>query len=186
MSKVHVSKVLPIAVLCTVTLAARHASADDDVLEPKSRTAAVALSASGTALSLGLMTVGLVTDNGTLLSAGALSSLITPSAGEIYAGQIATWGMGLRVASAGIALVGASEAFKCIEDDGTCHNDPALAGTLLLVGGIGYASGIIYDIATAGSAVDRYNKKHNLRVTPLATRSATTGQTFGVGLSGSF
>jgi hypothetical protein len=186
MSKVQVSKAFLIAALCTATFTARRASADSDVLEPKSRTEAIVLSASGTALSLSLVTAGLATSNSTVLSAGVLSSLVTPSAGEIYAGQIVTWGMAMRVASAGIGLAGVSEALKCFDSEGTCQNNQGLATTLLLVGGLGYASGIIYDIATAGTAVDHYNNKHGLRVTPLVARSATTGQTFGLGLSGSF
>ncbi|HEX7841934.1 MAG TPA: hypothetical protein VF469_30900 [Kofleriaceae bacterium] len=182
MSKVLVT----VAVLSALTFTAHLASADDAPPEPKSRDTATLLSVGGTALSIGLVVAGASAKNGTLAGAGLLSSLVTPSAGEIYAGQPYTWGMGIRLVSAASAVAGLREAFKCDWAGDTCHHDPALATDLLVAGGLGYATGIIYDIATAGSAVDEYNRKLNLHVAPTMMRTASSGPAVGVGISGSF
>src|SRR5689334_23206687 len=100
------SKALAVALLATLTLTARLAAAEPDAPEYKSPTTAAALSAGGTLLSVGVTLVGVDTHNGTLAVAGALSSLITPAAGEIYAGKLFTPGIGLRLAGAGLAVVG--------------------------------------------------------------------------------
>jgi hypothetical protein len=175
-----------VAVLGALTFATRLAAADDTTSGPKSRDTAFALSAGGTALSVGLVLVGANTSNGTLVGAGLLSSLVTPSAGEIYAGRPLTAGMGIRAASAVVTIAGISEALKCVLDDHPCGNNEGLAVTLLGAGALGYATGIIYDIATAGTAADEYNRKFNLRVAPTVMQTASSGPAVGLSLGGSF
>ena len=178
------------AVLAAWMCAARLAAADDTASEPpKSRGAAFALSAGGTALSLGIMAGGLATGDGTTFVVGALSSLITPSAGEWYAGQGFTLGLGTRLVSAGVFVAGVAEGFKCFSlyaDNSSCHNDPQLAGALLIVGAVGYGAGVVYDIATAGAAADRYNQRFHLHVAPVVSRSVGAGTALGVGIQGTF
>lgn len=177
---------ITIAAAAALTFTAHVASADDAMPEPRSRNTAFALSAGGTALSIGLVVLGGATHSDTLAGVGALSSLITPSAGEFYASRPITAGMGLRVSSALVVLWGFSEGFKCLDGDAHCHDNAVLGGTLIAAGTIGYATGIVYDIATAGSAVDAYNRKHNLHVAPTVLPTASSGPAFGVGIGGTF
>jgi hypothetical protein len=155
---------------------------------PKSRATAFALSAGGTALS-GALLLGAATGNGHIVLVGAAGSLILPSLGQIYAGQLFTWGQAIRVASTAVLAVGANEALKCFgprwgDSPPPCENDRDLAGTMIVAGAIGFGVGALYDIATAGSAVDNFNRKHQLRAAPLVAPGA--GTTVGVGLSGTF
>lgn len=181
------SKTLTIVTaLSALTFATHLASADNPTPGPKSRKTAFALSAGGTALSVGLAVAGGYTNNGTLLGAGLLSSLVTPSAGEVYAGSPFTWGLGIRTVSAVVAIAGVNEGLKCILGGDTCHNNKPLAATLISAGAIGYATGIVYDLATAGTAVDEYNRKFNLHVAPTMMRTASSGTAVGVGIGGSF
>jgi hypothetical protein len=180
----HVQVAVLSALLFTIT--SRFAAADDAPPEPKDRGTAVALSAGGTLASAALFAVGVKTENGALAAAGLISSLFTPSAGEIYAGRLATPGLGLRLISGGAAVVGLEEAFKCFLASSPCQHDPGLAAGLIVAGGIGYASGILYDIATAGRAVDDYNRRMHVRVTPTVIPTASSGPAVGLGLGGSF
>jgi hypothetical protein len=172
------------ALLFTIT--SRFALADDAPPEPKDRGTAVALSAGGTMASATLLVVGVETKNGALAAAGLISSLVTPSAGEIYAGRVVTPGLVLRLVSAGAAVAGLEEAFKCFLASSPCQHDPGLAAGLIVAGGIGYASGILYDIATAGRAVDDYNQRMHVRVTPTVIPTAASGPAVGLGIGGSF
>jgi hypothetical protein len=168
------------------TIPSRFAAADDAPPEPKDRDTAVLLSAGGTLASATLLAVGVKTENGALAAAGLISSLFTPSAGEIYAGRLGTPGLGLRLISAGVTVVGLEEAFKCFLASSPCQHDSGLAAGLIVAGGIGYASGILYDIATAGSAVDDYNRRMHVRVTPTVIPTASSGPAVGLGIGGSF
>ena len=180
------SKAIAVALLATLTLTARLAAAEPDVPEHKDPGTAVMLSAGGTLLSVGVLLVGVDTRNSTLAVAGALSSLITPAAGEIYAGKLFTPGIGLRLAGAGLAVVGVGEALNCAFTTAPCDRNERLVSGLLIGGAVSYASGVVLDIALAGSAAEDFNRKHDLHIAPIASRTATAGQTFGVGLSGSF
>ena len=176
-----------VAALSALTLTAHLASADDAPPEPKSRETAFALSAGGTALSIGLTAAGVGSGNLPLAGAGLLSSMLTPATGELYAtGSPFTWGTGIRALSAIALIAGIDQAFKCFPMSSSCQNNPQLADTLLVAGALGYAGGILYDIATAGSAVDDYNKKHNLHVAPAVMRTPSSGPAVGVGIGGSF
>ncbi len=175
-----------VAVLSALTFATRLALADDSAPEPKDRGTAIALSAGGTLASVALVAIGAGAHNGALGAAGLISSLVTPSAGEIYAGRLATPGLILRVASAGVGVAGLLEAFKCFGMESGCTHDAGLADGLLVAGGIGFATGVLYDIATAGSAVDEYNQRLRLRVTPTVIPTASSGPAIGLGIGGSF
>ena len=154
---------------------------------PKSETTALELSLGGTAASAALVIIGGQVDNPGMISAGLLSSLVTPSLGEWYVGKVATPGLGIRAVSAVATVVGAAEALKCLDAEGDCHTD-ASAGYLLVGGVIGYAGGTIYDIATAPREARRYNERHGLRLTlaPTPLRTPSGQATMGVGVGGTF
>lgn len=179
-------KTLLIALLATRALTARLAAAEPDPPDDKSPAAAFGLSAGGTMLSLATTAAGIQTRNGALTVVGALSSLVTPSLGEFYAGKKGvTAGMGLRLIGGGVAVLGLAEALTCW-GSGSCERDRDLAGALLIAGGVSYASGIVLDIALAGSAADAHNRQHALHIAPVVSRTAASGQTVGLGVTGSF
>lgn len=181
---------MKVAVLSALlfTITSRFAAADDAPPEPKDRGTAIALSAGGTLASAALLAVGVKAESAALAGAGLISSLITPSAGEIYAGRLATPGLGIRLVSTGVAVVGFQEAFSCFLSDSSssCRHDSEVAGVLIVAGALGYASGILYDIATAGTTADEYNRRLHLRVTPTVIPTASSGPAVGLGLGGSF
>lgn len=175
-----------VAVLSALTFTTSAAFADEPPAEPKNRDTAFMLSIGGTLASAAVMAVGVGAGNGPLAAAGAVSSLFTPAAGEIYAGRLGTPGLAIRLVSTGVGIAGLHEAFKCFLVESPCQHDPQAAGELLLLAGLGYASGILYDIATAGSAVDDYNQRLHLRVTPTVIPTASSGPAVGLGIGGSF
>jgi len=181
MSKL-VALVVAAAALCAPTLA----HADDGDEGPKDPSTALALSLGGTVASGALVAIGAGMNNSSVAGFGVLSSLVTPSLGEWYAGKPVTLGMGLRAASAIAFVAGASEAFKCFdESDTSCHNNNTEAGLLLLGGIAGYATGTIYDIATAKDAAREYNV-HHLQLAPTYMRTPSGNATMGVGIAGTF
>jgi hypothetical protein len=103
---------------------------------------------------------------------------VTPSLGELYAGQYLTWGMGIRLLASGLAVytlqtqttlavcdtASSSQAPKCeVFSEG--------AYPLLGIAAIGFIGGVWYDVLDAKDAVRRYNKKHDLSVTPMVPTS---------------
>lgn len=181
MSKLVACSVL-VAILCT----AHVARADDTDQGPKDPNTALGLSLGGTAASVALTIAGASANNSGLVTAGLLSSIVTPSFGEWYAGKPLTVGLGLRAASAVALVAGANEAFKCFGETGSCSNDNNAAGVLLLGGLVGYATGTIYDIATAPRAAREFNAEHQVHVTPTYLRSPSGSATMGVGIGGTF
>jgi len=175
-----------VAVLSALTFATQAAFADDSPAEPKNRDTAFLLSAGGTLASAALVAIGAGTNNGALAGAGLVSSLFTPSAGHLYAGQLGTPGLVLRLVSTGVAVAGLEEALKCFGQSGPCDHDPRHAGNLLLAAGVGYASGVLWDVVTAGHAVDNYNERIQLRVTPAVIPTASSAPAVGLGIGGSF
>ncbi len=118
-----------------------------------------------------------------LFFGGLATSLFTPSLGHFYAGRHLTVGMGIRAASAALvigALV-ASESSTCSE---SCNNTQE---ALAITGLVGYATGIVWDIATAGKAASAYNERHGftLSVTPTVL-SPPSGPVMGIGIGGKF
>ena len=155
---------------------------------PKSADTALMLSLGGTAASIGLVVAGGAANNGGMVAAGLLSSLVTPSFGEWYAGKPLTAGMGIRVASAAAEIAGIAEALKCWDTENSCSSNDGAAGALMLGGLIGYAAGTIYDIADAPSSAREYNRAHgwHATVTPTVMRTPSGSTTMGVGLGGAF
>jgi hypothetical protein len=174
-----------VAAASALTFTTQLAFADEPPAEPKNRDTAFMLSIGGTLASAAALAVGVGAGNGQLAAAGAVSSLFTPAAGEIYAGRLGTPGLVLRLVSAGVAVVGVQEAFKCFLASSACQRSE-FAGAFIAAGTIGYASGILYDIAMAGSAVDDYNQRLHLRVTPTVIPTASSGPAVGLGIGGSF
>jgi hypothetical protein len=160
-----------------------------DVPELKNPDTALMLSLGGTAASVGMVLVGASShDGGGLISAGVVSSLVTPSLGEWYAGKPLTAGMGIRAASAVVTMVGIAESLECLDFEGSdtsCHSDDS-AGLLVAGGLIGYATGTIYDIATAPRAAREYNRAHAITVQPSVMRTPSGTTTMGVGIGGTF
>ena len=196
------SKVAPLAVLVATLCTTSWVHADDGAPgmtaplaapvamsreTPKSEDTALALSLGGTAASVGLVIAGGSSNNGAMISAGLLSSLVTPSLGEWYAGRYVTAGMGIRAVSGVATVVGFAEALKCVDADGECHTDSS-AGVLLVGGLLGYAGGALYDIATAPREARRYNERHGLTLTvaPTPLRTPSGRSTLGVGIGGTF
>ena len=182
--QVRVAVVAVVAVL----MCARVAAAEEVAPETKGRGTAFALSAGGTAISIGLVVAGVSNREGFLTGVGLVSSLVTPTTGEIYAGKVFTAGMGIRLASVGVGFIAASALATCtypLVAAGGCRNAEGGAA-LLVLAGLGYAGGIVYDIAAAGSAVDDYNQRLRLRVAPTVIPTAASGPAVGVGITGSF
>jgi hypothetical protein len=186
--------------LALVSLAGGIAAADpaDQTApsEPKDRTTALVLSIAGTAASGALVVAGLSMNNDAgagLAGAGVLSSLVTPSIGEIYAGQPLTIGMGARTLGAALVLAGAAQSLGslCLSADNgpdSCSSsstaNPNSSRVLLGIGATAYVAGIVYDIVDAPRAADRYNA-HHFVMAPTVMQTAS-GTTAGVGLSGTF
>lgn len=114
-----------------------------------------------------------------LMTAGILSSTLTPSLGEWYAHHFITGGMGLR--ALGLVVIGIGGlAQTCIDPaDLDCH--PSNGTGLFVVGGLLYAGGVVYDIAEARDAAHDYNKRIRAAVAP-----ARIGSGYGLVLGGSF
>ena len=120
-----------------------------------------------------------------MIAAGLLSSIVTPSLGEWYAGKPLTIGMGIRAASAVVFIAGVSEGLKCLGETNCTNNDTATS-VLLLGGLVGYAGGTIYDIATAPSAARDFNREHHIHLAPTYMRTPSGNATMGIGIGGTF
>jgi len=190
------TKLGALTLAATTLLTAGLAHADDVVMAPgntppvssdvgpKSPDTALMLSLGGTAASAALVLAGGASNDGGLVAAGLLSSLVTPSLGEWYAGKPLTLGMGVRVASAAAEMYGLAEAFSCW--DSCSSGDNNTAGVLIIGGLVGYAAGTIYDIADAPSSAREYNRAHAWHITPAMMRTPSGNTQLGVGIGGSF
>jgi hypothetical protein len=147
--------------------------------EAKSETAATTLALAGTAVPILVFFSSInrnesgVSGPGLLLAFGG--AIFLPSAGHWYAGKAAPAGLWIRVAGgtvAGFALLGLMGS----DDDASGLEKVFFAGA----GTMGV--GALYDIATAGSAVAEWNRKH-VELRPTVTR---LGDGYGVGLAGRF
>jgi hypothetical protein len=111
---------------------------------------------------------------------GVGTSIITPSLGQIYAGQYLTIGMGVRGIAAAIALFGASrqQDQACVSE--STKNCPGITGTgltIISLAAIIYIGGIAYDVRDSPLAVARYNKKllRGASLTPTRNGVALVG-----------
>jgi len=165
----------------------------------KSRATAVELSATGAALSTAFVFGAFFTGrdnsevNEPLLYTGLASSVITPSLGEIYAGQYLTWGMGIRGGAgvlAGIALSLHQETVTCELATSSTQTCKQLSGTAVAVLGlaaIAYVGGVALDVMDAGPAADRYNAIHGKTYAFVPTVLPTpTGAVPGVYFSATY
>jgi hypothetical protein len=171
---------LALAALCRI------AAADPGEDAPhKDPTTAVLWSIGGTAASGALLIAGISGNNATLTTAGAISSLVTPSLGEWYAGKYLTAGMGIRAASTVVMFAGVAQAISCWD---SCSSGQSQDASAMVIGGlVGYAGGAIYDIATAGSAADDFNAKHRVHAMFAPTvLNPPSGPVMGAGLTGTF
>jgi hypothetical protein len=172
------------ALALVALLAAANAHAEP---HKKSRTLAQALSGLGAGVSGALVITSMFTGgqlgqvNMPLLYVGVGVSTIAPSAGEWYAGEWLSWGMGVRAIAGATAIVIAqtqTQTQTCNTGVGSCTTLTGAGVALLGIAGIAYLGGIAYDVIDAGDAVDRYNRAHGftLDVTPMVvpTPSGTT------------
>lgn len=129
--------------------------------------------------------------NEPLLYTGLGLLLVGPSAGEFYAGQYLTIGMGIRAVGAGLAVWTLQTQTKVVTcDDALSSNEKCTgfvenAAPLLGVAAIVFIGGVWYDVLDAPDAADRYNKKHGFTATPTAL-VGPHGLAPGVAISGSF
>jgi hypothetical protein len=138
----------------------------------KRRETAQYLSAGGAIVSSGLVLGSFLlgrhdaTVNEPMFYTGLGTSLVTPSLGQIYAGQYVTWGMGIRALAAGLAIVAITtqtEHVACIGAQAGSTGCTELTGTGVALAGafaIAYIGGTALDVMDAPDAVDRYNHSH--------------------------
>ena len=159
-------------VLVCLLLAASTAHADKD------RNVALAASGVGAGVSsaIALSSIFIGTDaqnqvNMPLFYVGLGSALVTPSLGQFYAGEGLTVGMGVRAAAAGLALLAITSTQETVACD-----DPRMTGckaftessfALFGLAGIAYVGGVAWDVMDAGDAVDRWNARHHVAITPM-------------------
>jgi hypothetical protein len=113
--------------------------------------------------------------NQPLLFTGLGTSIVTPSLGEWYAGEWVTIGMAVRAAGAGLAIYAVRHEQELVTCDTAtsamspkCTSLTATGIGLLGVAAIAYVGGVAYDVKDAGDAVDRYNSRHHVFVSPTA------------------
>ena len=174
-----------LAVIALVaTTAATNANAEP---RKKSRTVAQAASGIGAGVSGALVLTSVFTGssigtiNMPLLYTGLGLSTLAPSAGEWYAGEWLTWGMGVRAIAGATAIIVTQTQTETTTSPTTGQPTTSLSGggvALLALVAIAYVGGMAYDVMDAGDAVDRYNRAHGFTfdVTPtvMTTPSGTT------------
>lgn len=167
--------------LVLATTTAAHAAPATETSDVKSESGAVGLSVASTVAGGALFAAGLGTESGPLLAVGAGALILGPSAGHWYAGKSLTWGLPIRIAGAGLAVMGTYEAIGCViaADDDGCSAPEMVIGGLVLVG-----VGTVLDIATAGRSAREYNERH-WQVTPTLVSDGQS-QGMGLGIGGSF
>jgi len=146
---------------------------------PKSADVALGLSLGVTAAGLGLIVAGANWNEPTIATTGTIVFLVGPTTGHIYGGHTLNGGLGARAIGAVTALAGFSVLLSCFA---TCDNQDGkvdVAGALLIGGGLVYAGGGIYEIATAPEAAHRYNRQHGFEATVVPTGN-------GIALAGRF
>ncbi len=175
----------PIALAFLAPAATAHAD--------KSPTVATALSGTGAGVSAAVVvssflfgrTEGSV--NLPLFFTGVGTSIVTPSLGQIYAGEYWSYGMALRggaAAFAAIAILGERHTVAC--DNGIDKNCKDLNGTgiaFLGLAAIAFIGGMAYDVMDAPEAAARANQAAQFSVSLVPTVLPHGG---GLGLVGRF
>ena len=160
-----------VAVFLVLACSTAHAEKD-----PKTATILAASSAgvSGAVVVTGFMTAPAGKRiNPPITYTGVGLLFVTPSLGHFYAGQYLTWGMGIRLAAAAVAVYALeTQTSLAVCDDATSSMDPPCeifsegAYPLLGIAAIGFIGGVWYDVLDADDAVHRYNKKHGMSIVP--------------------
>jgi hypothetical protein len=162
---------------------------------PKSEQTAQLAAGLGTGVSGGLILAGFLAGdssypyNKPLMYTGLASALITPSLGQIYAGEYITIGMAARVLGVGIGTYGLTHYTEVTPCDGshpmtdTCRHIDSGAIPFLGLAAIAFVGGMAYDVADAGSAVQRWNEHHGFMVAPTVV-PATDGPAPGLSFVG--
>jgi hypothetical protein len=168
-----------------------HAGDEGSERDQKDPDTALALSAAGAGVSA-LLVAGpyLLGQQGSdwgraTINVGVTSSLLTPSLGQLYAGEYWTSGMTLRGAGAATALVAATLAFDGVGPGTSSGNARSNAASLLAVGAAGlYLAGVIYDVGHASDSARHANDRH-LTFAPTMV-GAGADRHMGLGLAGTF
>jgi hypothetical protein len=151
-----------------------------------------------TGLGIGAMIAGISSDNGALGLAGFTATLLGPSFGHFYAGEIGR-GLtqtGVRAGAAIMTVGGMAWAlvgfFDCVDfsgEDSDC-SPLHLGAPLLIAGGLGLGAGsIIQSIHDAPRAAGRYNARaraRRLQITAVPVTGPDHSTGLGLQLGGQF
>ena len=161
-----------------------------DMPDQKSPAAARTWALTGTLLGAGLLTAGLVEDQGELALAGLIGITIGPSFGHFYAGDNGrAWGqIGLRVGAVGILFAGAISAIFDCDLFGASECEPSVTTNVLLGGGLLLAGGsAVYSVYDAPRAARRHNaRQRRLMLVPAPITGPDRTSGLGLQLGGSF
>ena len=150
----------------------------------KSETTATALSGVGAGVSGALVVSSFVFGTGNddfnrpLLFTGMISSIVTPSLGQLYAGEYLTVGMGLRAGAAGLAtlaLLTQEEDVTCDDGRRACKDLKGAGLALMGLAAIAYIGGVAYDVQDAGDAAKRANGM-TISLVPTGSGAALVGR----------
>jgi len=152
------------------------------VVEAKNPFTAVVTSVVATLGGIGLVAIGAKEESITTVRIGLVAAFIGPTAGHLYARNWWNAGLGIRLASMAVAAGGAGLLLlRCFERCG--DNTEDLAGSLFVVGGLGYIGGTLYEIGGAATAASRYNREHDIG---LQVTAAPIPHGAGLHVSGRF
>ncbi len=187
-----------IIVSVSILGAALTANAQPKEQPRKSKTTAVALAAGGIVAPLALAATGIGTDQSVITAIGGSLLLFTPSLGHFYAkGDLdVTTGMKLRGVSTVAVMTGlvvysqgiCSPIVGYTSCDESYTSPLTYAGIgIISVGAATFLTGAIWDLATAGGAVDHANQRNNIAFSfaPMLAPPSSGGVN-GLALAGSF
>ncbi len=121
----------------------------------------------------------------TAVALGIITTAVGPTIGNIYAGDVWNAGLGMRLASVGMGLVGVTmiAASQCFIECREGSPGLASAGSVVFVGGmVLYGAGTVYEIGNAYAAT----RRHNARAARTTVVPVVTAEVAGVSLAGSF
>jgi len=106
-------------------------------------------------------------DNSAILPIAALGTVLAPSFGHWYSGELMSRGSWVRLLGLGIAVAAAIPAFQCSED---CRQSKLIEGAALAGVGL-YIAGTVDDIVTAPGAARAANqRRHSIALVPMVRR----------------